>query len=161
QQGETMTLQYRVQNPVNNQIVQTFDSATDAEIDEYLSKASSAYREWSSRHIGERAEITAKVASLFEERKVELAKIAAEEMGKPLSEGIEEAEYAASIIRYYSEYGPKFAADQEIPSGSNGKAIIRRLPLGPLLGVTPWNFPYYQIARFGGPNLVLGTTILL
>lgn len=156
-----MTLQYRVQNPVNNQIVQTFDSATDAEIDEYLSKASSAYREWSSRHIGERVEITAKVASLFEERKVELAKIAAEEMGKPLSEGIEEAEYAASIIRYYSENGPKFAAEQEIPTESNGKAIIRRLPIGPLLGVMPWNFPYYQIARFVGPNLVLGNTILL
>ena len=69
-----MTLQYRVQNPVNNQIVQTFDSATDAEIDEFLSKASSAYHDWSSRHIGERAEITAKVASLFEERKIRTSK---------------------------------------------------------------------------------------
>src|SRR5699024_10482522 len=156
-----MTLQYRVQNPVNNQIVQTFDSATDAEIDEYLSKASSAYREWSSRHIGERVEITAKVASLLGERKVELAKIAAEEMGKPLSEGIEEAEYAASIIRYYSENGPQFAAELEIPTESHGKAMIRRLPIGPLLRVMPWNFPYYQIARFVGPNLVLGNTILL
>lgn len=159
--GELMTLQYRVQNPVTDQIVQTFKSATDTEIEASLSLANSAFREWSARDIGARAKVAARVADLFEDRKTELANIAAEEMGKPISEGIEEAEYAAAIIRYYADNGPGFVADQEIHTESNGTAIIRRLPIGPLLGVMPWNFPYYQIARFAGPNLVLGNTILL
>lgn len=81
--------------------------------------------------------------------------------GKPLVEGIEEAEFAAEIFKYYADNGPNFAADQEIPTNSAGRAMIRRLPIGALLGVMPWNFPYYQVARFAGPNLMLGNTIIL
>ena len=81
--------------------------------------------------------------------------------GKPLVEGIEEAEFAAEIFKCYADNGPNFAADQEIPTNSAGRAMIRRLPIGALLGVMPWNFPYYQVARFAGPNLMLGNTIIL
>lgn len=156
-----MSNTYRVQNPATDEIVETFDSATDAEVEDALAKAAAAYREWSARPISERAEIVARAASLFAERKEELAKIAAEEMGKPTSEGIEEAEFSAAIIKYYADNGEEFTKDQPIPTGANGTAVIRRLPIGPLLGIMPWNFPYYQIARFVGPNLVLGNTIVL
>ena len=156
-----MSNTYRVQNPATDEIVETFDSATDAEVEGVLAKAAAAYREWSARPMSERAEIVARAASLFAERKEELAKIAAEEMGKPISEGIEEAEFSAAIIKYYADNGEEFTKDQPIPASANGTAVIRRLPIGPLLGIMPWNFPYYQIARFVGPNLVLGNTIVL
>ena len=156
-----MSNTYRVQNPVTNEVVETFDTATDAEIEAALAKSAAAYQEWSVRPIAERAEIMTRVSELFEERKEELAQIAGEEMGKFHPEGIEEAEFSSAIIKYYADNGADFTQDQEIPTASNGTAIIRRLPIGPLLGIMPWNFPYYQIARFVGPNLMLGNTIIL
>ena len=134
-----MSNTYRVQNPATDEIVETFDSATDAEVEGVLAKAAAAYREWSARPMSERAEIVARAASLFAERKEELAKIAAEEMGKPISEGIEEAEFSAAIIKYYADNGEEFTKDQPIPASANGTAVIRRLPIGPLLGIMPWN----------------------
>lgn len=151
---------YRVQNPVNNQIVEKFDNATDLDVDKALESATVAYRDWGTRSFAERAQIVGRVADLFHERKEELADIAASEMGKPLSEGIEEAEFSGDIIQYYVDNGESFAKDQSIPTGE-GTAKVRRLPIGPLVGIMPWNFPFYQIARFVGPNLMLGNTIIL
>ncbi|MCR5913815.1 aldehyde dehydrogenase family protein [Corynebacterium sp. zg254] len=156
-----MSTQYRVQNPVTNEVIETFDFATDADVEAALGKATTAFREWSARPISERAAIAARVGELFKERKDELARIAGEEMGKLYSEAVEEAEFSGDIIGYYAEHGEEFTKDQEIPTFSDGTAAIRRLPIGPLLGIMPWNFPYYQIARFAGPNLVLGNTIIL
>ncbi|MHC2548291.1 NAD-dependent succinate-semialdehyde dehydrogenase [Corynebacterium hesseae] len=153
--------QYRVQNPVNNKIIETFDALDDAAIEPILEASSVAFTEWSGTPVSQRAEIVAKAASLFEERKEELAAIIAEEMGKPLPEGVEEAEFSSAIIQYYADNAEKFLADQEIPTEADGKAFIRRRPFGPLLGIMPWNFPYYQVARFAGPNLVAGNTIIL
>ena len=156
-----MSTQYRVQNPVTDEVVETFPTATDDEVAAALDNSAQAYAEWGARPIAERAELAAKAGDLFIERKDELAAIAAEEMGKPLSEGADEAELAGNIIKYYAEHGAEFTKDQPIPTDSTGTAVIRRLPIGPLLGIMPWNFPYYQIARFVGPNLILGNTILL
>ncbi len=153
--------QYRVQNPVNDEIVETFPFITDAELDDAVTAATECFESWSQLPMSERADILDRVGDLFIERKDELAQIAALEMGKPLSEGADEAELAGNIIKYYAKNGEEFTRDQEIPVDVSGKAVIRRLPLGPLLGIMPWNFPYYQIARFAGPNLVLGNTILL
>ncbi len=152
---------YRVQNPATGEVLETFDAATDEQIEQALADADAAYREWRERGIQDRAAVVHRVAELFEERKEELARIIATEMGKPLQEGIEEVEFAASIIDYYAVHGPSLATDYEIPSTIPGKAVIERRPVGPLLGVMPWNFPYYQVARFAAPNLVLGNTILL
>ena len=152
---------YRVQNPANNEIVETFDALDNAAIEPILEASSAAFTEWSTTPVAKRAEIVAKAASLFEERKDELAAIIAEEMGKPLPEGVEEAEFSSAIIQYYADNAEKFLADQEIPTEADGKAYIRRRPFGPLLGIMPWNFPYYQVARFAGPNLVAGNTIIL
>jgi succinate-semialdehyde dehydrogenase/glutarate-semialdehyde dehydrogenase len=152
---------YRVQNPATGEIVESFDVATDAEIEQTLAAADAAYREWRDRSVQERAAAVKRVAELFIERKDELARLIAVEMGKSLAESADEVEFAASIIDYYAVYGPGLITDQEIPSTIAGKATIEHLPVGALLGVMPWNFPYYQVARFAAPNLVLGNTIIL
>ena len=153
--------QYRVQNPVTDTVLETFETLEDAAVDPIIAASSDAFDEWSATPVSKRAEIVAKAAALFEERKDKLAAIIAEEMGKPLPEGIEEAEFSSTIIQYYADNAERFLADQEIPTEADGRAFIRRRPFGPLLGIMPWNFPYYQVARFAGPNLVAGNTILL
>ena len=153
--------QYRTQNPVNDEIVATYDFAADSDINIALDDSAQAYRSWSKLTFAERAEVMHRVADLMVERRVELAQIAAQEMGKRMGEAVGEVKYCASIIKYYADNGADFAADEEIPTNSNGKAVIRRLPLGTLLGVMPWNYPFYQVARFIAPNLMLGNTVLL
>nr|WP_120491230.1 NAD-dependent succinate-semialdehyde dehydrogenase [Corynebacterium lactis] len=152
---------YRVQNPVDNAVLETFEQASDADIQNTLAAADTAWADWAAKPIEERAKIVTRVAELFEERKDELAAIAAQEMGKPIPEGIEEVEFSSVIIQYYADNGAKFIEEQEIPTDANGVAKLRRLPIGALLGIMPWNFPYYQVARFAGPNLMLGNTIVL
>ncbi|MFK4730683.1 NAD-dependent succinate-semialdehyde dehydrogenase [Agromyces mediolanus] len=152
---------YRVQNPATGEIVETFEVATDAEIEQTLAAADGAYREWRERSVQERAGAVKRVAELFEERKEELARLIAVEMGKSYAESIDEVEFATAIIDYYAVHGPSLITDYEIPSTIPGKAVIEQLPIGTLLGVMPWNFPYYQVARFAAPNLVLGNTIIL
>ncbi|MDN5807727.1 NAD-dependent succinate-semialdehyde dehydrogenase [Brevibacterium sp.] len=152
---------YRVENPATGEVVEKFDNATDAQIKEIVSAAHKGFLSWREKTIEERAKIVNRVADLFGEHKDELAKIIAEEMGKPVAEGTEEAEFCEEIFNYYADNGPDFAADEPIKSMSGGKAFIQRRPVGPLLGIMPWNFPYYQVARFAAPNLVLGNTIIL
>ena len=152
---------YRVQNPATGEVLETFEAATDAQIEEALAGADAVYREWRERSVQERAAVVRRVAEIFLERKDELARLIALEMGKSIAESIDEVEFAASIIDYYGVHGPSLITDYEIPSTIPGKATIEHLPVGALLGVMPWNFPYYQVARFAAPNLVLGNTILL
>ncbi|MBK0418973.1 NAD-dependent succinate-semialdehyde dehydrogenase [Leucobacter sp. CSA1] len=152
---------YRVQNPATGEIVETFEAATDEQIEQAISSADSVYREWREKSVYERAQVVKRVAEIFEERKDELARIIALEMGKSIAESIDEVEFARDIIEYYAVHGPSLITDYEIPSTIPGKAYIEHRPVGVLLGVMPWNFPYYQVARFAAPNLVLGNTILL
>ncbi|WP_167143975.1 NAD-dependent succinate-semialdehyde dehydrogenase [Canibacter zhoujuaniae] len=153
--------QYRTQNPATGEILKTFDALTDAQAAEAITSADAVYREWRTKSVQERAKVVRRVAEIFTERGEELARAISIEMGKELQESREEVEFAASIIDYYGVYGPGLITDYEIPSTVPGKAYIEHLPLGVLLGVMPWNFPYYQVARFAAPNLLLGNTILL
>jgi succinate-semialdehyde dehydrogenase/glutarate-semialdehyde dehydrogenase len=152
---------YQIVNPATGEVEQTFDMATDAEIEAALSAAHTAYDAWKDVPIRERAEVVARIASLFVERKDELGAIATREMGKPLSEAVGEAEFCGDIFDYFATEGPTLAADQPIKTFSGGKAVVQKLPIGPLLGIMPWNYPFYQIARFAAPNLMLGNTIIL
>ena len=103
-----------------------------------------------------------KVAALHNERTDELAKIIQREMGKPLDQSVGEVEFSAAIYEFYADNAEKFLADEPIDLlDGEGSALIRRGPVGVLLGIMPWNYPYYQVARFAGPNLVLGNTIVL
>lgn len=152
---------YRVINPATGAVVEEFATATDAEIQDALAAAESGYQSWKNVDINERAKIVARVGELFAERADELAAIITEEMGKPLSQSKGEAEFCKDIFDYFATEGPSLAANQEIKAIGGGKAVIERLPVGPLLGIMPWNYPYYQVARFAAPNLVLGNTIVL
>ncbi|WP_024357319.1 NAD-dependent succinate-semialdehyde dehydrogenase [Leucobacter chironomi] len=152
---------YRVQNPATGEIVETFDSATDADIEAAVASADAVYREWREKSVQERAVVVKRAAEIFEERKDELATIIATEMGKSYAESVDEVEFARDIIEYYAVHGPSLITDYEIPSTIPGKAYVEHRSIGVLLGVMPWNFPYYQVARFAAPNLLLGNTILL
>lgn len=152
---------YQVTDPATGEVVETFETATDADVEAALTAAATAYPIWKDVPITRRAEIVSRVAALFAERADELAAIANQEMGKPISEGVEEAEFCQAIFDYFAAEGPMLAADQPIKTFSGGKAVVQKLPIGPLLGIMPWNFPYYQIARFAAPNLMLGNTIIL
>jgi succinate-semialdehyde dehydrogenase/glutarate-semialdehyde dehydrogenase len=152
---------YQVTDPSTGEVVESFDHATDDEIEAALAASAAAYASWKDVPIDERAVVVKRVAALFAERADELAAIASTEMGKPVSEGVEEAEFCQAIFDYFADEGPRLAADQEIKSFSGGRAMVQKLAVGPLLGVMPWNFPFYQIARFAAPNLMLGNTIVL
>ena len=152
---------YQVTDPSTGEVLESFDTATDAEIESALASATTAYSAWKDVPITERAVVVKRVAALFAERADELAAIAQSEMGKPADEGVEEAEFCQAIFDYFADEGPGLAADQPIKSFSGGKAVVQKLPVGPLLGIMPWNFPFYQIARFAAPNLMLGNTIIL
>ncbi|MDQ4504394.1 NAD-dependent succinate-semialdehyde dehydrogenase [Sinomonas sp. ASV322] len=152
---------YRVLNPATGEILETFPTATDGEIESAIAAATEAYPSWKDTPITERAKVVARVAELFTERADELAKIITTEMGKPLSQSKGEAEFCTDIFNYFATEGPALAADQEIKTFSGGRAVVQRLPIGPLLGIMPWNYPYYQVARFAAPNLMLGNTIIL
>jgi succinate-semialdehyde dehydrogenase / glutarate-semialdehyde dehydrogenase len=152
---------YQILNPATGEVEQTFETASDSEIEAALSAAHTAYAAWKDVPIEDRAKVVHRVAELFRERQDELGAIATKEMGKPLSEAVGEADFCGDIFDYFATEGPTLAADQPIKTFSGGKAVVQKLPIGPLLGIMPWNYPFYQIARFAAPNLMLGNTIIL
>ncbi|MEH0146398.1 NAD-dependent succinate-semialdehyde dehydrogenase [Corynebacterium sp. Q4381] len=155
-----MSNQYRVQNPVTNEIVETFDFAADEEIQEILAKSAEAFKTWRTTSYEERAEIVGKAAQLLKDRANELAQIAAEEMGKPIPEGEWEMNFSGDIMQFYADNAAEHSADKKVDV-PGGKAVVRRQALGTILGIMPWNYPIYQIARFAGPNLMNGNCIIL
>lgn len=152
---------YQVVNPATGTVGEKFDFATDDQIEAAIAGADAAYRSWRDVPITERAEIVTRVAKLFRDNADELGAIATEEMGKPLPEAVGEADFCGDIFDYFATEGPGLASEQEITTQAHGRAVVQKLPIGPLLGIMPWNYPFYQIARFAAPNLVLGNTILL
>ena len=152
---------YQIVNPATGRVEQTFDTATNAEIEAALASAQAAYDRWKDVSIEDRAKVVHRIAVLLVERKGELGAIATREMGKPLSEAVGEAEFCGSIFDYFASEGPTLAADQLIKTFAGGKAVVQKRPIGPLLGIMPWNYPFYQIARFAAPNLMLGNTVIL
>ncbi len=153
---------YAVVNPATGEKVNEYPEISDSELTDAIAKADSAFTGWSLETVAERAGMIQKVADLHTERRDDLAEIIIREMGKPLEQALGEIDFCAAIYGYYADNAEKFLADEPIDLlEGDGTALIRRTPIGPLLGIMPWNFPYYQVARFAGPNLVLGNTILL
>ncbi|BBY49122.1 succinate-semialdehyde dehydrogenase [Mycolicibacterium arabiense] len=154
---------YAVVDPSTGELVKEYPTATDEQIEQAISAAAKAHREWSrTSSVADRAALIRRVAELHEERKDDLAKIIQREMGKPLDQSVGEVEFSAAIYTYYADNAEKFLADEPIELlEGDGSALIRRSSVGVLLGIMPWNYPYYQVARFAGPNLVLGNTIVL
>src|SRR5699024_8189514 len=143
-----MTTTYRIQNPATGELLQEFPFATDEGIQQALSDSAAAYTTWSAMPMTDRGKILEKLDALCGENDVELAAQATLEMGKNSREAIGEVKYCARIIRYYATEGERLTADQELKNIDGQTAILRRKPLGPLLGIMPWNFPFYQVIRF-------------
>ncbi|XKH61687.1 NAD-dependent succinate-semialdehyde dehydrogenase [Halomonas sediminis] len=153
--------QYAVTNPATGEVEQVFSTASDAEVQETITQAHHAFGEWRQSSVAERAALLNRVADLYAERREALASIIAREMGKPLFQGGLEIDIVVSIYRYYAEKGPVLLEDEPLDKTGGGSAMIRKEGLGVLLGIMPWNFPYYQVARFAAPNLMNGNTIVL
>ncbi|EEI17015.1 aldehyde dehydrogenase (NAD) family protein [Corynebacterium lipophiloflavum DSM 44291] len=156
----TMTSTYRVQNPKTNKVVETFETISDADLERALTTADEAFSTWRETPLEERAAVLRKVASLFDAQRDELAAIIAEEMGKSVREGNGEIDDVVDIFTYYADHGAELLADEPLET-EGGSAVMRKVPLGVILGVMPWNYPYYQVARFAAPTLMAGNTVLL
>ena len=152
---------YAVTNPATGETVKAYPTATDEQIHAAVTTANAAFKAWNRTALADRVKLLRRVAELYTERRDELAAIITREMGKPVFQAQIEVDIVASIYRYYAENGPAFLEDEELEVAAGGTAIVRKDGLGVLLGIMPWNFPYYQVARFAAPNLINGNTILL
>ncbi|MBA8824085.1 succinate-semialdehyde dehydrogenase/glutarate-semialdehyde dehydrogenase [Saccharopolyspora lacisalsi] len=152
---------YATVDPTTGELVREFPVMSDAEADQALKRSADAYHGWREAGLAERTAVLSRIAELHREHATELAELMTLEMGKPIAQAKGEVELSAKIYEYYATTGPRFLADEELDIAGDGRAVVRTAPIGPLLGVMPWNFPYYQVARFVAPNLLLGNTILL
>ena len=156
-------IEYAVTNPATGEKLKTFETIGDDALKAAIGRAHDAHRGWGrGTSVEERAKIIARVAELHTERRDDLAQIITREMGKPIEQALGEVDFSAAIYQYYADNAAKLLEDEPIELlDGEGSAFIRRSSVGLLLGIMPWNYPYYQVARFAGPNLVIGNTILL
>ncbi len=154
---------YAVVDPATGETVQTYPTITDEALAAAIVAANEAHRTWSrTTTVADRAALISRVAELHNERADTLAAIISREMGKPLGDAQGEVSFSAAIYQFYADNAEAFLADEPITlMGGEGSAIVRKSSLGVLLGIMPWNFPYYQVARFAGPNLIIGNPVLL
>ena len=154
---------YAVVNPATGETVAEYPTISDDDLRTAIARADKAHADWTtSSTVQERAALVRRVGELHVEQRQHLAEIIVREMGKPIEQALGEVDFAAAIYEYYAERGPALMADEPIELlEGDGSALVRRSSYGLLLGIMPWNYPYYQVARFAGPNLVIGNTILL
>ncbi|MBN8869497.1 MAG: NAD-dependent succinate-semialdehyde dehydrogenase [Solirubrobacterales bacterium] len=154
---------YAVVNPATGETVQEYPTITDAELEAAIAAAEGAFRDWSQNTtVAERAAIIGRVGELHVERREVLADIIIREMGKPREQALGEIDFCGDIYGFYADNAEKLLADEPIDLlAGDGNAVIRKSAMGPLIGIMPWNFPYYQVSRFAGPNLIVGNPVLL
>ncbi|MCB0857154.1 MAG: NAD-dependent succinate-semialdehyde dehydrogenase [Solirubrobacterales bacterium] len=154
---------YAVVNPATGETVKEYPSISDAELDTAIGTAEDAFRDWSQNSsVAERAAIIRRVGEFHVERREELADIIIREMGKPREQALGEIDFCGDIYGFYADNAEKLLADEPIELlAGDGDAVVRKTAMGPLIGIMPWNFPYYQVARFAGPNLIVGNPVLL
>ena len=149
---------YQTTNPFTGKMLETFPSMTDAELEAALAAADARFG--ASRHISfaERAAICRKAAAILRARLDEFVRPVTLEMGKLIAEARGEVALSADIIDYYADNAERFLAPEKLSSDS-GEAHVESSPIGVLFGVQPWNFPYYQLARFAAPNIMAGNVV--
>ncbi|HEX3289684.1 MAG TPA: NAD-dependent succinate-semialdehyde dehydrogenase [Mycobacterium sp.] len=153
---------YQTVNPYDNQIVATFDDLTDEQAMELLAQAQKTFESWSQTSFAERSAVIKRAAAIFRESSDEFARLLTLEMGKLYAEALGEVELSAQILDYYAENAEKFLAPEPLDTASSDdNAMLVSAPLGVILGVQPWNFPYYQLARVAGPNLMAGNVVIV
>ena len=154
---------YQTTNPYTGEILKTFPDATDAQVAQALERGHAAFQQWRLQPVRERVTFLQKAADLLRARHTEYAKLLTTEMGKLLAEAEAEVELSAAILEYYVKHAEAELAPQplrcEDPVVSEAQLVHE--PLGIILAIEPWNFPYYQIARIMAPQLAAGNVILL
>jgi len=152
---------YRTANPMTGEVISEYPTMSDEEVVTVLDRAQQAYLTWAPADLDERTKVLGRAAELYRQQKEELAALMTLEMGKPVAQARVEIELAAAIFEYYATEGPRLIADERLTIAGSGEAIVRTAPIGPLVGIMPWNYPHYQAARFIAPNLLLGNTVIL
>ena len=147
-------------NPATGEVVKTFPALSEAEIEKKLQLAVAAFRKERKTSFAERARRMTKAAEILERDQEKYGRLMTLEMGKPLKAAIAEATKCATGCRYYAENAEKFLKDEVVDTGAK-KSFIRYLPIGPILAVMPWNFPFWQVMRFAAPALMAGNVGLL
>lgn len=147
-------------NPATNNVVKTFEEMSETAVDYSIAKSVETFAIWKKTPYSKRAALLHNVAGLLRAKKKELAQLITLEMGKLVAQAEGEIKLSAEIFDYYANHAEAFLADK-ILNPVHGQALIRHSPIGVLLGVQPWNFPFYQVARFAAPNIMVGNTILI
>jgi succinate-semialdehyde dehydrogenase / glutarate-semialdehyde dehydrogenase len=153
-------MSYRSVNPATGEVLKDFTQHTDEQMWEALATADKAFRSWASQPFSERSKMIGRSAQILLEKKEELARLATLEMGKRVAESRGEVELSASILQYFADNAESFLAPKKLNSPM-GDGRLEYSPLGVLLSIQPWNYPYYQLARFVGPHLMSGNVMLL
>jgi len=151
---------YQSVNPYDGKTFKTFEELTDSQLETAIKTAASCFETWRNKSFAERANIVAKAAALMRTHADEFARPVTLEMGKLIAESRGEVALSADIIDYYAKHAEEFLAPEKLKPGS-GEAEIVSSPFGVLFGVQPWNFPYYQLARFAAPNLMAGNVVMV
>jgi len=147
-------------NPANGRTLKTYEPHSEADIEHRLALCAAEFPRWHSRPFADRARILLEAAAALESRKDEWGRLMTLEMGKPINAGIAEAEKCAWVCRYYAENGERFLADETVTTDASS-SWVRYEPLGAVLAVMPWNFPFWQVFRFAAPALMAGNVGLL
>lgn len=147
-------------NPTTNESLRSYPAASDAETLNSLVTSQQAYRSWRSRSLEERAARLIRLAELLDQQVDSLAELITLEMGKRLVESRGEIRFCSTILKFYADQGPAFLEPRTLPNRS-ADVYLRLAPLGIILGIMPWNFPFYQVIRFAAPNLMVGNAVLV
>jgi NAD-dependent aldehyde dehydrogenases len=148
-------MNFDIINPADGHRIASHVQQDDAEVRRAIEAAAEAQGAWRRRPFVERAALMRKVAALLRERTPELARQMAAEMGKPLKQGVAEAEKCASVCDYYAEHAQGFLAPQAVEDDAH-KSFVAFEPLGVVLAIMPWNYPFWQVFRFAAPTLMAG-----
>lgn len=151
---------FQTVNPVDNQVVKTFESLSKDETIAAIDKADDAYDRWRNTSFEERKQIMLRFAGQLRERTDEFARLITLEMGKRIEESKGEITFCAEIVEFYANGAEEFLADEPVKT-TDDNAYIQYAPIGVLLGIMPWNFPFYQVIRFAAPNIMAGNTVLI
>ncbi len=150
-------------NPYTGELIKTFPDATDAQVNDAIEEAHHAFLAWKECSFAQRGAVLQRAADLLRERAKDYSRLLTLEMGKITLEALGEVEISARIFEYYVKHAESLLAPERLPVAdpSEGEAVLVHEPLGIILAIEPWNFPYYQIARILAPQLAVGNTVLL
>jgi succinate-semialdehyde dehydrogenase / glutarate-semialdehyde dehydrogenase len=148
-------------NPATGEVLETMDGDDERTVDEKLQRAHETYEAWHRRPIEERQRLLSKAGEVLRENEQEYAELMTKEMGKPIDSAVSEVEKCAWVCDYYAEHAGEFLQDERVGTEPGVESYVSYEPLGPVLAVMPWNFPFWQVFRFAAPNLTAGNVGLL